>query len=107
MPGFVSWVLGIVCWVLGLVFWVLGLVFWVLGLVFWVLGLVFWVLGLVFWVQRCLTIQKLFFGRFSIYLAASAAKYCEKRVGRCKNGRGVIDKPILELLTFGSNPDFV
>ena len=48
----------------------------------------------------------LFFGRFSIYLAASAAKYCEKGFGRYKNWRGVIDKPILELLTFGSNPDF-
>ena len=29
-----------------------------------------------------------------------------KRVGRYKNWRGSIDKPILELLTFGSNPDF-
>ena len=47
-----------------------------------------------------------FFGRFSIYLAASAAKYREKGRGRYKNWRGVIDKPILALLTFGSNPDF-
>ena len=29
-----------------------------------------------------------------------------KRVGRYKNWRGSIDKPILELLTFGSHPDF-
>ena len=29
-----------------------------------------------------------------------------KRVGRCKHWRGSIDKPILELLTFGSNLDF-
>ena len=27
-------------------------------------------------------------------------------MGRDKNWRGLIDKPILELLTFGSNPDF-
>ena len=27
-------------------------------------------------------------------------------MGRYKHWRGVIDKPILELLTFGSNPDF-
>ena len=26
-------------------------------------------------------------------------------MGRCKNWRGSIDKPILELLTFGQNPD--
>ena len=47
-----------------------------------------------------------FFCRFSIYLAPSGAKYCEKGWGRYKNWRGMIDKPILELLTFGSNPDF-
>ena len=37
---------------------------------------------------------------FSIYLAASAAKYCKKGFGRYKNWRGWIDKPILELLAF-------
>ena len=31
------------------------------------------------------------------YLAASAAKYCEKGVGRFENWRGVIGKPILRL----------
>ena len=40
------------------------------------------------------------FGIFPVYLAASAAKYCEKGVGRYKNGRGVVGKPILEVLTF-------
>ena len=47
-----------------------------------------------------------FFGLLSKYLAPSGAKYREKGLGRYKNWRGVIDKPILELLTFGSNPDF-
>ena len=48
----------------------------------------------------------LFFRLFSKYLVPSGAKYREKGVGRYKNWRGVIDTPILELLTFGSNPDF-
>ena len=48
----------------------------------------------------------LFFGLFSIYLAPSGAKYREKGWAVTKIGEGVIDKPILELLTFGSNPDF-
>ena len=43
---------------------------------------------------------------FFEYLAASAAKYREEGWGRFKNWQGVIDKPILGLLTFGSNPDF-
>ena len=46
-----------------------------------------------------------FFGLFSKYLAPSGAKYRGKG-GPYKNWRGVIDKPILELLTFGSNLDF-
>ena len=44
------------------------------------------------------------FFRFSICLAPSEAKYREKGWGRFKNGRVVIGKPILGLLTFGSNP---
>ena len=42
------------------------------------------------------TFFSIFFGRFSIYLAASAAKYCEKGWGRFEKG----GKPILELLGF-------
>ena len=52
-------------------------------------------------------IFRLFFSLFSIYLAPSGAKYREKAVGRDKNWRGWIDKPILELLTCGSNLDLV
>ena len=48
----------------------------------------------------------LFFRFFSKYLAPSGAKYREKGLGRYKNWRGSIDKPIWELLTFGSNLDF-
>ena len=43
----------------------------------------------------------IFFGLFSKYLVPSGAKYLEKGFGRYKNWRGVIDKPILKLLTFG------
>ena len=35
-----------------------------------------------------------------MYLAASAAKYCEKGWGSLQNGQGLIGKPILGLLTF-------
>ena len=51
--------------------------------------------------SQTIVIFWLCFDCFSIYLAASAAKYCEKGFGRYKNWRGWIDKPILELLTFG------
>ena len=37
---------------------------------------------------------------FFLYLALSGANYCEKGRGRCKNVRGGIGKPMLELLTF-------
>ena len=47
---------------------------------------------------------QLFVSLFSIYLAPSGAKYCEKGWAAPKNWRGVIGKPILGLLTFGLNP---
>ena len=40
-------------------------------------------------------------------MAPSGAKYRAKGWAVTKTGDGVIDKRILELLTFGSNPDFV
>ena len=46
-----------------------------------------------------------FFTICSIYLAPSGAKYCETWFGRFENWRGMIGKPILELLIFGSHPD--
>ena len=47
------------------------------------------------------SVFKYFFDRFFKYLAPSGAKYCEKGRGRYKNWLGLIDKPILALLTFG------
>ena len=43
---------------------------------------------------------------FLKYLAPSGAKYCEKGLAASKMWRGSIGKPILGLLTFGSNPHF-
>ena len=40
------------------------------------------------------------------YIWPLAGPNIAKKVGRYKNWRGVIDKPILELLTFGPNLDF-
>ena len=41
-----------------------------------------------------------FFGRFSIYLAPSGAKYCARGIGRFGKRQGVIGKSILGVLTF-------
>ena len=46
------------------------------------------------------------FSAFFVNIGPLAGPNIEKKVGRYKNWRGVIDKPILELLTFGSNLDF-
>ena len=46
------------------------------------------------------------FSAFFPYIWPLAGPNIAKRVGRYKNWRGVIDKPILELLTFGSDLDF-
>ena len=47
-----------------------------------------------------------YFLAFFPYIWPLARPNIAKKGGRCKNWRGLIDKPILELLTFGSNPDF-
>ena len=45
------------------------------------------------------------FSAFFLNIWPLAGPNIAKRVGRCKNWRGSIDKPILELLPFGSNLD--
>ena len=44
---------------------------------------------------------------FHIIFGPWRGQILRKRVGHYKHWRGMIDKPILELLTFGSNLDFV
>ena len=55
--------------------------------------------------QFCFHFFTIFLASFP-YIWPLAGPNIAKRVGRCKNWRGVIDKPILELLTFESNLDF-
>ena len=49
----------------------------------------------------------IFFRPFFQIFGPQRGQISRKRVGRYKNWRGVIDKPILGLLTFGSNPEFL